>query len=533
MNRGVDPMRILLALSLLAVPTIARADWMEASSPHFVVYADESEKDIRQFAEQLERYHSAMTIITAVPEETPSPSNRITVYVVSSPREVQRLLGGGAGARNVDGFYLPRAGGPLAFVPRVRSGGKEIDQSMIVLLHEYAHHFTISNSTFPSPRWLDEGAAEFFSSARFGADGGVTIGLPNAMRYVELAYAKDVTVEELLDPDLYEKRHGQAFDSFYGKSWALYHYLVFEPSRRGQMHNYLLGMAAGKTSRTAAEAAFGDLKQLDHELDSYLKRSKILSMVLAPVAVTTGKIDVRPLRPGEAAMMPVRMRSRRGVTSEQAKEVVADAREVAAKFKDDPAVLAALSEAEYDAGHDTEAIAAADAAIALDPRQVRAYVEKGYALFREARDAADKEAAYKQAIAPFIALNKFENDNPLPLIYYFRSFTERGVKPSEQAGLALRRAADLAPYDLDLRLELAEYEIDAGDYRAARSNLVPVAYNPHAGADSPMALAAHQLIDRIDNGSPPNHAEAVKLVEAAFTQAAAANGKPAKGDKGS
>jgi hypothetical protein len=312
MNRGVDPMRILLALSLLAVPTIARADWMEASSPHFVVYADESEKDIRQFAEQLERYHSAMTIITAVPEETPSPSNRITVYVVSSPREVQRLLGGGAGARNVDGFYLPRAGGPLAFVPRVRSGGKEIDQSMIVLLHEYAHHFTISNSTFPSPRWLDEGAAEFFSSARFGADGGVTIGLPNAMRYVELAYAKDVTVEELLDPDLYEKRHGQAFDSFYGKSWALYHYLVFEPSRRGQMHNYLLGMAAGKTSRTAAEAAFGDLKQLDHELDSYLKRSKILSMVLAPVAVTTGKIDVRPLRPGEAAMMPVRMRSRRG-----------------------------------------------------------------------------------------------------------------------------------------------------------------------------------------------------------------------------
>jgi hypothetical protein len=99
--------------------------------------------------------------------------------------------------------------------------------------------------------------------------------------------------------------------------------------------------------------------------------------------------------------------------------------------------------------------------------------------------------------------------------------------------LALRRAADLAPYDLDLRLELAEYEIDAGDYRAARSNLVPVAYNPHAGADSPMALAAHQLIDRIDNGSPPNHAEAVKLVEAAFTQATAANGKPAKGDKGS
>jgi tetratricopeptide (TPR) repeat protein len=537
MNRGVDPMlclltRCVLALSLLALPVIAHADWMEASSPHFVVYADESERDIRQFSEQLERYHAAMGIITGVANETPSPSNRVTVFVVSSQREVQRLLG--AGSQNVGGFYLPRAGGPLAFVPKVRSGGKEIDQSMVVLLHEYAHHFMLSNSTFPSPRWLGEGAAEFFSSARFGADGGVTLGLPNTMRYVEIAYARDVSVEELLDPDLYEKKHGQAFDSFYGKSWALYHYLVFEPARRGQLHSYLQGLAAGKRSREAAVAAFGDLKTLDHELDSYLKRPKILSMMLAPAAVaTTGKIDVRPLRPGEIAMMPIRMRSRRGVTPEQAKEVVADAREVAAKFKDDPAVLAALSEAEFDAGNDTEAIAAADAAIALDPRQVRAYVEKGYALFRQARDASDKEAAYKQAIAPFVALNKFENDNPLPLIFYYRSFAERGVKPPEQAALALRRAADLAPYDLDLRLELAEYEIDAGDYPAARSNLVPVAYNPHAGANSPMALAARELIERIDGGSPPNHAEAVKIVEAAFTQAtAAASDKGDKGDKG-
>lgn len=525
-------MRFLLALSLLALPAAAHADWMEASSPHFVVYADESERDIRKFSEQLERYHAAMGIITGIANETPSPSNRVTVFVVGNEREVQRLFG--AGSRNVGGFYLPRAGEPLAFVPKVRSGGKEIDQSMVVLLHEYAHHFLLSNSTFPSPRWLGEGAAEFFSSARFGADGGVTIGLPNTLRYFEIAYAKDVTVEELLDPDLFEKKHGQAFDSFYGKSWALYHYLVFEPARRGQLHNYLQGLAAGKRSREAAEAAFGDLKQLDRELDSYLMRKKILSMVLAPAAVgAIGTIAVRPLRPGEVAMLPVRMRSRRGVTPEQAKEVVADARAVAAEFKDDPAVLAALSEAEYDAGNDEQAIAAADAAIALDPRQVRAYVEKGYALFREARDASDKEAAYKRAVAPFVALNKFENDHPLPLIYYYRSFAERGVKPTEQAALALRRAADLAPYDLDLRLELAEYEIDAGDYPAARSNLVPVAYDPHAGSGNPMALAARELIERIDDGAPPDHAEAIKIVEAAFTQAnATASDKPGESDKG-
>ena len=80
---------------------------------------------------------------------------------------------------------------------------------------------------------------------------------------------------------------------------------------------------------------------------------------------------------------------------------------------------------------------------------------------------------------------------------------------------------------------LAEYEIDAGDYPAARSNLVPVAYDPHAGSGNPMALAARELIERIDDGAPPDHAEAIKIVEAAFTLVnATASDKPGESDKG-
>lgn len=503
----------LSALAVLAFGCsgAAHADWMEASSPHFVVYADESERAIREFSGQLERYNSAMAIITGVRDVTPSPSNRLTVYVLGNMRDVQRLLGGGRASQYVGGFYLPRAGGPLAFVPKVRTGDREIDESMTILLHEYAHHFLMSNSTFPSPRWMAEGAAEFFSSARFGADGSVTLGLPDAARYMELAYAKDVTVEELLDPELYEKRRRFGQDSFYGKSWALYHYLVFEPSRRGQLQRYLQLLTAGKSSREAGLAAFGDFRQLERELDAYVRRPKLMSMVLKHQAIHIGRIAVRRLRPGEAAMMSIRMRSRRGVTPEQAKEVVADARQVAAKYKDDPAVLAALSEAEVDAGNDKEAIAAADAALALDPRQVRAYIEKGYALFHEAEETdGDKAAAYKAAIAPFLALNKLENDNPLPLIYYFRSFVERGVEPSEQAVKGLKRAAELAPYDPDLRLDLAEYEIGAHDYAEARSSLVPIAYDPHP---NPISAGARALIERIDSGKPPSAQDAIQIIK--------------------
>src|SRR5690606_27396401 len=118
-------------------------EWLEASSAHFVVYADDSEKDIRKFSEQLERYHGAMALVTGLTGERPSPSNRVTVFVVKNPREVQRL----AGSRDVYGFYIPRAGSSVAFVPRVRVKTGQPDFSMTALLHEYAHHFLISNSS--------------------------------------------------------------------------------------------------------------------------------------------------------------------------------------------------------------------------------------------------------------------------------------------------------------------------------------------------------------------------------------------------
>src|SRR5687768_1437546 len=104
--------RWVIALAALLAADAARADWLEASSPHFVVYADDSERDIRRFSEQLERYHDAMTVVTGQTLPPPSPSNRVTVFVVKSEREIQRL----AGSRVIAGFYIPRAGGSVAFV---------------------------------------------------------------------------------------------------------------------------------------------------------------------------------------------------------------------------------------------------------------------------------------------------------------------------------------------------------------------------------------------------------------------------------
>jgi tetratricopeptide (TPR) repeat protein len=162
-------------------------------------------------------------------------------------------------------------------------------------------------------------------------------------------------------------------------------------------------------------------------------------------------------------------------------------------------VLAALAEAEHDAGNDDQAIVAADAALALDPRQVNAYVQKGLALFRKAETATDKTQAYRAARAPFLALNKIENDHPLPLIYYYLAFGKRGVKPSETAVNALERAAELAPFDLGLRFMLAWQAISDKQADKAIANLTPLAYNPHGGQSAEMA---RKLLNRVKSGEP-------------------------------
>ena len=491
---------IALLIGLLCLPTPAWAEWYEATSDHFVIYADDREKDVREFAENLERYHSALNYLNNQAGEKPTPSNRVTIFVVGKQRDIRELAG--TDNRNIAGFYIPRAGGSKAFVQDIRFTNGQPDFSLIVLLHEYAHHYFIANSSFAMPRWQSEGSAEFFASAMFGKDGSVSVGRIAYHRFGELRFADEVTLEELLDHELYERNKSKKYDSFYGRSWLLYHHLVFSPARTGQLRQYQLNIRNGMSSPDAARAAFGDLKQLERDLEIYQKQRSWTVFKLDPDKITTGPITLRALSEGEAAMMPVRIRSQRGVNAEQAAEVLIDARKVAALFPDDPGVLTALAEAEFDAGNDAAAIIAADKAIAADPARKNAYVQKGYALFRMAENADDQEAAFKQAMVPFTTLNKLENDHPLPLIYYYRSYAQRSIEPPVQAKRALIRASELAPFDKGLRFQAAMLHALDGRISVARSSLKSLANDPHGGRGAQIASRMLAALDKSEEGKP-------------------------------
>ncbi|HEY0624334.1 hypothetical protein [Sphingomonas sp.] len=511
---------IALALALLA-PAAAQAEWHEASSDHFVVYYEGSAERAGRFAADLERYDKALRVARGIADTPPGAANRVTVYVVSGTDAVESL----SRRDNVAGFYIGRAGGPLAVVPRRAGDGDKNDLSAtMVLQHEYAHHFMFSNwpgTAFPS--WFIEGFAEFHATARIDDDGGVVLGAPPQYRGHSILNGNWLPLDKLLVAETLKLTPGER-GALYGRGWLLTHYLVFSQQRDKQLAAYLNELNAGK-SPLAAGQVFGDLKQLDRELERY-KLSRFAMRKVTAEAIKLGEVKVRTLRPGEAAIMSVRIRSKVGVNAKTAPGVYARAVKAAAPYPNDPAVQVVLAEAAYDARDYAAAEAAADRAIAADAKAIDAHIYKAMARMALARQAKDRSPATWSAIRKVItAANRLDPDDPEPLILFYRSYGMAGLPPTENAKKGLMYAFGLAPFDMGLRMNAALMQLRDGKPDMARAMLRPIAYNPHGGARS---AAAARIIAQIDAGNAKDAGVAAETDEGADDDAD--KGKEGQGD---
>jgi tetratricopeptide (TPR) repeat protein len=475
-----------LSLVLVAAPAIAE-EWLEVGSDHFVIYSDQKEKVVKGFAERLERFHGAMGHMFGKPQSKPGPSNRVTVYVVSSAAKVRRVVG--TGNRYLNGIYIPRAGGSVALIPRLRSASSFELTGETVLYHEYAHHFMTTNLTYrPYPRWFTEGFAEFFANVMFRDDGSVVVGTAANYRAGELIDAQHVPIRKFLSFDGGVLDSNAFYTAFYGRSWVLFHYLLMDPERGGQWTRYVSLLTEGREALDAAEGAFGDLDKLEKDMGRYMRRGTLNARVVPATALTIGPIAVRKLRPGEAEMMPTTIESNVGVSREEALDLLPQARKVAGRHPDDPAVLTALAEAEFDAGNDDAAIAAADAALAIDPQQVNAHIQKGYALAHKVESGALPKEAWKDVRKQFVRANGVEHDHPVPLVQFYLTYVMQGERPTKNAIDGLEWAMQLAPFDASLRWLVAQEMVADERYKEAALTLGPLAYSPHPGKNTEEAL---------------------------------------------
>lgn len=486
---------VLAGAALLASAAPASAAWHESRSRHFTVYADSSPDWLRGFATKLEKFDQAVRTLRGMDDPPLGESGRVTIYMLPDSSAVSKLAVGKRSS--IAGFYIPRASGSVAFVPR-KAGAQDWDLSVEdTLFHEYAHHIMFQSVEDALPPWLVEGFAEFYTTVKFEKNDTVRLAMPADHRAIWLFQSARPKFETILGSGIEKGATGEAVETFYGWSWVLTHYLTFADERKGQLGRYVTALRSGTEPLAAARQAFGDLDQLGRDSERYLKRNIFKNLAVARQTPDPASIVVRRLRPGESATILDVIRSKRGVGEKTAPVIAAAIRKTAAAFPDDPAVLGALAEAEFDAGNHQAAEQAATRATQIDANNANAWMYRGRAQAALA-NGGGTDADWDRIRANFLKANAIDKEDAEPLWHYYESFRAAGQKPTRNAIEGLDYALVLAPQDPNLRVSTVMQRITDDRLAEAREAIMPLAYSPHPGSSRERARKALAALDAKD-----------------------------------
>jgi len=458
----------------LTAASPARATWLEATTPHFIIYSEQSRENLARYADELERFDQGVRPFFDKEDPLLSENGKLKIYVLRNQAAVAALAGRDMAA----GFYVPRASGARAFVHREDFNSDYELKSQTVFQHEYLHHLMLANAGEPLPMWVVEGMAELFGTAEVKRDGSLTVGKVPQYRAYDIVQS-DLSLDKMLGASQARADSGEILQT-YARGWLLMHMLLLSPGREGQLTTYLRLIGNGTPALDSARQAFGDLRKLERDLKAYLRQNRFSMRSISANKIHPGPVRIRTLGPGEAAILPTIMKSERGVDQRSARTVLTAAQRVATRFPADPVVLAALAEAQQDAGNNEAAIEAADTALRADPRMRKAMVMKARAMLAlaEKKPAGTDFKAVRQVIG---RANRLDPDSAEPLLMFYRSYAVQGIVPTKNAIDGLYYAQALAPQDDDLRMAAVQQLIADDRLPAAAKLFGPIAYNPHSG----------------------------------------------------
>ena len=263
---------VLLPLILTAALAPARdkaENWTEVRSPHFTVVTNSNEKQGRRVADQFERMRSVFHV--AFPKLQIDPGSPIVVLAIKDDKDFKALEPESyltKGSLKLGGLFL-RAPDKNYVLMRLDAEG---DHPYSVVYHEYTH-LLLSKAAEWMPLWMNEGLAEFYQNTEIhekdvslGEPSGENLALLKQNRLLPLATL--FTVDEN-SPYYHEENKGSIF---YAESWALTHYIVIKDhqDKASRLAQYSELLTQKVEPVTAATRAFGDLKQLQAALESYI-----------------------------------------------------------------------------------------------------------------------------------------------------------------------------------------------------------------------------------------------------------------------
>lgn len=289
---------VLLCMSaVVASPAFAAPDqWTEVSSSHFIVLTNSNEKQARHLVDQFERMRWVFQ--TLLPKTNADPSSPIVVFAGKNAKtfqsvEPQAYLA--KGQLELAGYFLTTQDNNYILL---RLDANQ-EHPFATVYHEYTH-LQLRSAGEWIPLWLNEGVAEFFQNTEI-RDKDVLIGEPSAEDILYLRQQSLIPLPVLFkvdanSPYYHQEQKGSVF---YAESWALTHFLYINDHEKktDSLGQYMNLMSHHEDPVVAAEKSFGDLKQLQMALQSYIRDGRYLQFVMhsAAAPIDEASFTVKPV----------------------------------------------------------------------------------------------------------------------------------------------------------------------------------------------------------------------------------------------
>jgi tetratricopeptide (TPR) repeat protein len=419
----------------------SESGWYEIKTPHFVLYTDLDGRAAGDAAVELERTRDAL--ISAAwpafhfPEMAPT-----RVFVLANGVEFERIFG-----RYVGGMFMSSKR-PAFFLYGTPDRWRQrwfMQQraSFSVLRHEMAHQLAavVYSGT---PRWFDEGLAQFLETVEVSEDGtSVMVGRTNVRALSSYYAARDVTIRRTLEwTEAASEISSRELTGLYGTSWVFFHWLYNQ--RPQQFSRYQLALAEHVDPKLAWDSTFRslDLDALEPILYEYLKHG-IAAVDTFPLITTEPRLEVRAMTAADAHAARAQIALSVATAHEDGTNPLQEEgiHEIASSLELDPTNVEALLLADHIPPGDRLRLVRAAAVAHPSDGAIQGLLGDLLA------DRAEREAAYRHALT-------YSPDDP-NLLNALAWLLLSGRRASEALPLALH-ALKRAPHDLNVLDTYAE-----------------------------------------------------------------------------
>ena len=354
-----------------------QSKWFRAESPHFVVYSDTSQANVRQLLNNLERFDRLLRAFTSLSDKAGS-SQKLRFYYEAR----QAALKPFEGERPYEavGLYTSCPDGVQAFaaqldpIPELEGDQlikHALNDSLDYIFEAYARHFLYRHTDVRAPVSYIDGFAQFFASARFAGNeavlGRVPTGLGRYFRFLDAGqeYALDYKdVIEGNDTRVSPQVGPAAVRAEYlAKVWLLMNYIMSTDDNRKRMRAYLDLVRDGTPEAEAFVKTFGmSLDKLSDTLWRYRIKGVPVYRGELPGAEDVG-IQFTPLKQAEGELVLVDAALKSCPGPRVGPGLLKTAADLAREHPNNEAIRLALSRAQIDWGKPTDALPFLDAAI--------------------------------------------------------------------------------------------------------------------------------------------------------------------------